>query len=903
MLARYLLHQLAEKFDNETESRTMSEKVTRTTCPYCGVGCGLVATRDAHGGVVLEGDPEHPANRGQLCSKGAALEQTLDLEGRLLHPMVEGRRTDWDSALDRVAQGFREVIGRHGPDAVAFYLSGQLLTEDYYVANKLMKGYIGSANIDTNSRLCMSSTVVGHKRAFGSDTVPCCYEDLERAKLIVLVGSNAAWCHPILYRRVAQAKQEHPDLHVVVIDPRRTPTCDIADLHLPLRPGSDATLFNGLLVYLERQGERNDPFLEHATEGWYQALNVARATAPSLESVAALCGLAEPVLAEFYRLFARTERVVTLYSQGVNQSSSGSDRVSAILNCHLFTGRVGRPGMGPFSLTGQPNAMGGREVGGLANQLTAHMELADPQHRELVQRFWGSPRMAERPGLMALDLFRAIERGEIKALWIMATNPAVSLPDSNRIHAALRNCSLVVVSDCVADTDTTRFAHVLLPAAAWGEKDGTVTNSERRISRQRRFLPPAGEARPDWWIICEVARRMGFRNGFDYPSGAAIFREYAALSGFENGGERDFDISGLAQLDETEYDRLQPIQWPVYRPGQGTPRMFARGRFFTPSGKARLIPVEPRLPRNIPDQEYPLVLNTGRLRDQWHTMTRTGKAPRLTEHSPEPTALIHPGNARELGIADGLLVTISSRWGEAVVRARISDAQRRGSLFVPMHWNDRFASLGRINAVVNPDSDPLSGQPEFKHTPVRMAVYEPSWHGFLISRQRLDLSTASYWVVAKGDGYYHYEIAGEEPPADWPAWARRLLCSGHGADWVEYLDRSRHCYRGVRMVKGRVESCIFIAPGTELPARSWLAGLFTRETLSDAERRGLLLGKSPAGEREIGHIVCACFSVGVNTLTEAIRSQGLSSVEEIGSLLKAGTGCGSCIPELKALLA
>ncbi len=881
----------------------MSEKITRTTCPYCGVGCGLTATRRTDGSVELQGDPEHPANLGRLCSKGSALDQTLDLEGRLLHPVVDGRRTDWATALTATADGFRNIIETHGPDAVAFYVSGQLLTEDYYMANKLMKGYIGSANIDTNSRLCMSSTVVGHKRAFGSDTVPGCYEDLERAKLIVLAGSNAAWCHPVLYQRIARAKREHPDLHVVVIDPRRTPTCDIADLHLPLRTGSDAILFNGLLVHLEQQGERNDLFLEYSTEGFHQALNVAQATAPTLESVAARCDLPQQVLAEFYRLFARTERVVTLYSQGINQSSSGSDRVSAILNCHLFTGRIGRPGMGPFSLTGQPNAMGGREVGGLANQLTAHMELTDPQHRELVQRFWGSPRMAGQPGLMALDLFRAIETGEIKALWIMATNPAVSLPDSGRIHAALRRCPLVVVSDCVAATDTTRFAHVLLPAAAWGEKDGTVTNSERRISRQRRFLPPAGEALPDWWIICEVAKRMGFRDGFDYPNGAAIFREYAALSGFENGGERDFDISGLAQLSDAEYDRLQPIQWPVSQPGQGTKRMFSRGRFFTASGRARLVPVEPRLPRNIPDQDYPLALNTGRLRDQWHTMTRTGNAPRLTEHSPEPTATLHPDDARELGIANGLLVTISSRWGEAVVRARISDEQRRGSLFVPMHWNDRFASSARIDAVVNPDSDPVSGQPEFKHTPVRITVYEPSWHGFLISRRRLDLSAASYWVVAKGDGYNHYEIAGEQPPADWPAWARRLLCSDHEADWVEYLDRSRHRYRGVRMVEGRVESCIFIAPGAELPARSWLTGLFARETLSDTERKGLLLGKPPAGEKEIGHIVCACFSVGVNTLAEAIRDQGLRSVEEIGELLKAGTGCGSCIPELKELLA
>ncbi len=880
----------------------MSKSIIRTTCPYCGVGCGLTAIRRSDGTFELKGDREHPANEGRLCSKGSALEQTLDLEERLLRPVVHGEPASWDRALSSVAEGFRQVIEKHGPDAVAFYVSGQLLTEDYYVANKLMKGYIGSANIDTNSRLCMSSAVAGHKRAFGSDTVPGCYEDLSRAKLIVLAGSNAAWCHPVLYQRIVQAREEHPDLNIVVIDPRRTPTCNIADLHLPLRPGSDVILFNGLLVYLEQRGEKSEQFLEYCTEGYRQALNMAEATAPTIESVAARCGLKNQEVAEFYRLFARTERVVTLYSQGINQSSSGTDKVNAIINCHLFTGRIGRPGMGPFSLTGQPNAMGGRETGGLANQLAAHMELTNPEHRELVQQFWKSPRMARQPGLMAMDLFHAIEKGKIKALWIMATNPAVSLPDSNRIRAALRNCPLVVVSDCVANTDTTRLAHILLPAATWGEKDGTVTNSERCISRQRRFLPLPGEARPDWWIICETAKRMGFRQGFNYPNSAAIFREHAALSGFRNGGERDFDLSGLKDLSDDQYEQMAPIQWPVTRSGQGTIRMFQRGRFFTASGKARLIPVEPRLPQNLPDEACPLVLNTGRLRDQWHTMTRTGKAARLTEHSPEPAAIFHPRDAAEIGIADGVLVNLSSRWGEVIVRARLNDEQRRGSVFVPMHWSDRFASSGRIGAVINPDTDPISGQPEFKYTPVRAVVYEPAWHGFLISRRRLDLSAASYWVVAKGDGYYHYEIAGEQSPADWPAWAREQLCADGDADWVEYLDQSRHRYRGVRLVENRVESCIFIAPDHELPARSWLAGLFAKQRLTDAERKGLLLGKPPAGEKDAGHIVCACFSVGINTLTEAISSRKLTSVEEIGELLQAGTGCGSCVPELRGLL-
>ncbi len=876
----------------------------RTTCPYCGVGCGVLATPRDDGSVEIQGDPDHPSNFGRLCSKGAALGQTVDLEGRLLHPRVDGERASWDAALDRVASGFRKVVEEHGPDAVAFYVSGQLLTEDYYVANKLMKGFIGSANIDTNSRLCMSSSVAGHKRAFGSDTVPCAYEDLERAKLIVFTGSNAAWCHPVLYQRIVRAKQENPDLQIVVIDPRQTATCDIADLHLPLLSGTDSVLFNGLLNYLDEKGEKNSLFIDHFTEGSQRALSVARATAPSIESVALRCGLDAADVAEFYRIFARTERVVTIYSQGINQSTSGTDKVNAIINCHLFTGRIGRPGMGPFSFTGQPNAMGGREVGGLANQLAAHMELSNSEHRELTQRFWQAPTMATEAGLKAVDLFRAVDEGKVKALWVMATNPAVSLPDADRVRAAIEKCELVVVSDCVADTDTTRLAHVLLPAVGWGEKSGTVTNSERRISRQRAFLPAAGEARPDWWIICEVAKRMGFGEAFNYASAAEIFQEHAALSAFENGGARDFDLTGLTGLSTEEYDALTPIQWPVKKPGQGTPRMFENGHFFTASGKAQFVDVEPRLPKHLPDEDFPWILNTGRVRDQWHTMTRTGKAPRLTEHSPEPYAELHPEDGGKIGVEEGALVHLFSRWGEAIVRARFNPGQQRGHVFVPMHWSDQFASAGRIDAVVNAETDPISGQPEMKHTPVRLVAYQPAWHGFILSRRRLTLADATYWAMAHGDGFYRYEIAGEQPPADWPSWARGMLCSSDDdVNWVEYLDQGRRRYRGVRMVNGRVESCIFIAPDHELPSRSWLAGLFGKDQLTDDERKGLLLGQPPAGQEDVGRIVCACFSVGINTITEAIKTQNLKTVEEIGQALKAGTNCGSCVPELKSIIA
>jgi len=661
----------------------MGNKSIATTCPYCGVGCGVIATV-ANGVVTVKGDPDHPANFGRLCSKGAALAQTIDLDGRLRAPMVDGAECDWDHALTTVAEGFKRVIDKHGPDAVAMYVSGQLLSEDYYVANKLMKGFIGSANIDTNSRLCMSSSVAGHKRAFGADTVPCCYEDLERARLIVLVGTNAAWCHPVLYQRIVAAKRRHQDLTVVVVDPRKTATCDIADLHLPVMPGSDAALFNGLLGHLDREGEIDRQFVDDHTEGCEQALACARDTAPDIEAVARICGLPEDTVAEFYRLFARTERVVTVYSQGINQSSSGTDKVNAIINCHLLTGRIGRIGMGPFSFTGQPNAMGGREVGGLANMLAAHMEIEDPEHRRIVKTFWQSPAMVDKPGFKAVDLFNAIDEGRIKAVWVMATNPVFSLPDADRVRSALSQCELVVVSDVMRETDTTQLAHVLFPAQAWGEKDGTVTNSERRISRQRAFLSAPGEARPDWWMVAEVARRMGFGEDFDYRSVAQIFREHALLSGVENEGVRDFDISGLSEASDREYDGLNPIQWPVRR-GEGTARMFADRRFFTPNGRARLIPVNPRPPRHGVDDDFPLIMNTGRVRDQWHSMTRTGKAPRLSDHAPEPFVELHPLDMNACGLQDGGLAQVFSRWGEVLVRVRADDGQRRGSAFVPMH--------------------------------------------------------------------------------------------------------------------------------------------------------------------------------------------------------------------------
>ncbi len=870
----------------------------RTTCPYCGVGCGLRAARAADGGYEIRGDPEHPANLGRVCSKGAALGETLGLDGRLLYPEIRGARASWDEALDAVANGFARTIALHGPDAVAFYVSGQLLTEDYYVANKLMKGFIGSANIDTNSRLCMASAVAGYKRAFGSDSVPNVYADLEQAELIVLVGSNLAWCHPVLFQRVMAAKATNPRIKIVLVDPRRTQTAEIADLVLALRPGTDVILFNGLLNYLRKEDALDLEFLDAHTEGFGAALRCAKESAASIPAVAAACGLKDDDVLELYRWFARTPKTVTAFSQGINQSTSGTDKVNAIVNVHLATGRIGKPGMGPFSLTGQPNAMGGREVGGLANQLAAHMDFA-PGNVGRVARFWGAPRVAAQPGLKAVDLFDAVERGAVKAVWIMSTNPVVSMPDAERVQRALERCELVVVSDCVRDTDTTRRAHALLPAATWGEKSGTVTNSERCISRQRSFLPRAGEAQPDWWIITQVARRMGFGNGFEYDSPAAIFREHAQLSAFENDGTRAFDIGAVACVSDAEYDALQPFQWP--RPaGAAAPRLFADGTFFTPTRKARLVPTPPRAPAQLPSSEYPLVLNTGRVRDQWHTMTRTGKSPRLSGHYAEPFVQLHPLDAARFGLTRGDLAEVATAAARIVVRLEITDSVAPGQAFVPMHWGSAFASNARVGTLIPAAVDPLSGQPELKTTPVRVRCYEPKWYGFALARTPLELPATSYRAVSRGAGYWRYELAGDELPASWPEWADGVLAST-GAR-IELSDAAGGRYRGASVAADRLQACVFVAPAKALPSRNWLATLFGSQRLSDADRFAILAGRPPTGALETGPVVCSCFTVGRSTLLRAIRGDQLVSVDQIGKALHAGTNCGSCIPELKGLL-
>ena len=881
----------------------------KSTCPYCGTGCGVSVRVDGDRTTVV-GDDAHPTNAGRLCVKGSALGETVVPDGRLLYPQIRDangslQRHHWDEALDHVAQRLSQLIEQHGRESVAWYVSGQLLTEDYYVANKLVKGFVGTANIDTNSRLCMSSAVAGHKRAFGEDIVPVAYDDLERADLIVLVGSNTAWCHPILFQRIVREKERRPEMKLVVIDPRRTATTEMADLHLPLRAGSDVALFNGLLSYLNQHGVIDAAFVEHRTHGSREALAAADASGAQLADVAATCGVDASLIAEFYRLFAIHERVVSCFSMGVNQSSSGTDKVNAIINCHLLTGRIGKPGAGPFSLTGQPNAMGGREVGGLSNMLAAHMELDSPSDRDAVQTFWRSPMIADQPGLKAVDLFDAIDQGRIKAVWIIATNPVVSLPDADKVKRALSRCELVIVSDVIEKTDTTAFAHVLLPALGWGEKDGTVTNSERCISRQRPFVEPLGEARADWWMLSQVARRWGYAEQFAYRNAAEIFDEHARLSGWRNDGRRYFDISGLAGMDAERYDALQPLRWPQPAHGDAAAQQqaFADGRYFHDDGRARFITTATRPPVNALSDEYPLALNTGRVRDHWHTMTRTGLAPTLAAHIAEPFVDLHAHDALTCGVADGLLARVSTRWGNLVARVRISGEMPRGTLFVPIHWSAQYASDARVGALVNPVVDPVSGEPEFKHTPARVEPFMVTWHGFALARSARPMETSTWWARITGAQFVRYELAGRDTDTDWPSLARAALGAAADADWLEYEDRSAGTYRGALIVDDRIEACLFISKRADLPSRAWLSGLFAKDRLSEPDRIGLLVGEPLEPTDDQGPTVCSCYGIGRNRIVDGIRRQGLHTVQALGETLRCGTNCGSCVPELKVLLA
>lgn len=881
-----------------------------TTCPYCGVGCGI-ETKQANGEWRVKGDIAHPANLGKLCVKGSAVGETLDMAGRLLQPMVAGKPVEVEQAVSAVASGLNRVLEQYGADAIGFYVSGQLLTEDYYVANKLIKGFIGTANIDTNSRLCMASAVVGYKRAFGSDSVPCSYDDLTEADLLILVGSNAAWTHPILYQKMAQAKRDLPHKKVVVIDPRRTASCDLADLHLAIKPGTDALLFNGLLAYLANQQALDQDFIGQQTQGFGEALQIAQQTAGDLAQLAKDCGIRLQDLNAFFGWVKATPKTLTFYSQGVNQSSSGVDKSNAIINMHLATGRIGKVGAGPFSITGQPNAMGGREVGGLANQLAAHMDFNSAESIDRVARFWQASNMAQQNGLKAVDLFEAVDSGKIKAIWIMHTNPVVSMPDADFVRQALEKCPLVIVSDNMADTDTTRLADIVLPAAGWGEKDGTVTNSDRTISRQRGFLQAPGLVQADWWWITQVAQKMGFSEAFNYQKPYDIFKEHVALSAFENDGiisRRDFDLSGWLNLSAQEYDDLAPTAWPITPQNpQGTARLFSDGAFFTPNQKANFIAIQPKPPAEMPSNEFPFVLNTGRYRDQWHSMTRTAKTNRLLQHRREPLLSLHPldicvdGLKPGMRINEGDLVKVRSRLGETLMRVEFDQGLQPGQVFAPIHWTSVYASNARIDKLIPAVVDPLSGQPESKHAVVNIEPWPVNHQAWFLTRDPDWVPSAyqsAYWIKVPHQNNNLWLLASQQA-LDLTDFSDPL---NHAFECVRYKDSSMQVGRYAWLNDGQLQAMLCFAPRLDdLPASDWVASLFTEIKLSSSQRMAIMAGRD-AGIEDAGKMICSCFQVGENTLRNVIKT-GANSVLELGKLTCAGTNCGSCIPELKQLLA
>lgn len=905
----------------------MSEhSLVKTTCPYCGVGCGVEVSTveasnngdsskgdDSGGGnlITVAGDKDHPANAGKLCSKGSDLAQTLSDDNRLLHPYINDQQVSWDEATTYVAKQLNDTISQYGHDSVAFYVSGQILTEDYYVVNKLTKGWLGTANVDTNSRLCMASSVVGHKRAFGTDTVPGSYKDLDSAELIVLVGSNLAWCHPVIYQRIMAEKARRPELFIVAIDPRRTATADSADLHLPIRHDADTTLFNGLLNYLAEHGACDDDFMQQHVSGCQDALH--QALQWTAERVANTCGVELTLLEKFFQRFKDTEKCVSVYSQGVNQSSSGSDKVNAIINCHLATGRIGKPGMGPFSITGQPNAMGGREVGGLATMLACHMELNNPAHRQSVQQFWNSPRIADEIGLCAVELFDAVADGRIKAVWIMGTNPVDSLPEADKVKAALQACPLVIVSDIVEQNDTLDCAQVRLPAQAWGEKDGTVTNSERCISRQRGFKTPAGEARADWWAVCAVARKMGFVEAFDYAQAADIFREYAALSAYENRGSRDFDIGAAANLSDEAYTQLKPFYWPwIKGSAPASPiRFFANGGFFTPDKRARMLAIESAVVGNESlSDHYPLIMNTGRNRDQWHTMTRTGYSARLSRHLAEPYIDMNPQDALIHGIQDADVVQVRSPQGDVYMRALLSERQQPGHIFAPLHWTDQFASRARIDSLISSLTDPHSKQPASKNQVVAMQRFNATSYAYGITRMKPALRALSgieYWALAPIEGGWQFEVASKLSTDSLHQSLIEATVAQRNNSQAEPLElnscnKATDTRSSAVFTDEQLQKLIFLGAEPVQVSRSWAQQQLIADWSDKTRRWQLLAGRTGSAQPDKGAIVCSCFSVGMSELERAVTEHHCQSLQEIGEHLQAGTNCGSCRSEIQGVI-
>ncbi len=694
--------------------------VVRSICPYCAVGCGLLVAAREGRVRQAQGDPAHPVNHGKLCAKGALLPQMLYVEDRALLPQVRRtldepfRPVTWDEALEFMAGGFRRIIAAHGPDALAFYGSGQLPTEDYYLLGKLAKGFIGTNNQDTNSRLCMASASAAYNLSLGQDAPPACYDDIELSDCFLIIGANMEACHPVLFQRIKARKRAEPRrVKVIVIDPRRTQTAELADIHLAPRPGTDVALLNSMLHELALDGLVAPDFIDQHTEGWAALRDLVRRYPP--EQVGPLCDVDAQTIRDASLMYGRANAALSFWAMGANQSTAGVDKNLAIINLSLATGNIGKPGAGPFSLTGQPNAMGGREAGGLAAGLPGHRLVADPCHRAEMETFWGvAPgSISPRTGLTAIEMFDAMAEGAVKGAWIICTNPVASMPNNSRVKEALRKAELVVVQDAFHPTETSLYAHVLLPAAQWSEREGVMTNSERRISLLEKVAEAPGATLPDWQIICRFAEKMGFGQAFAYDCSEEIFEEFKATT-----AGRDLDMTGVS------YERLRNspgLQWPLPQGSEaGTARLYTDGRFATESGRARFSAVEYRAPAEPIDAAYPFVLTTGRLKDQWHTRTRTGKVPKLNKTNPRPFLEIANGDAQKLGIRQGQRVRVLSRWGEALLPARITRDIRPGTVFSPFHWGELWDPDAAVNSATTPAFDPVSKEPELKYCAVRL---------------------------------------------------------------------------------------------------------------------------------------------------------------------------------------
>jgi assimilatory nitrate reductase catalytic subunit len=907
---------------------------TRSTCPYCGVGCGVIIESEGAQITGVRGDPHHPANFGRLCSKGQTLHLTASApvtqQTRLLHPMLRPTRgaapvrTDWDSALTLAADRFNTVINSHGPDAVGFYISGQLLTEDYYVFNKLAKGLIGTNNIDTNSRLCMSSAVAGYKLTLGADAPPACYDDVNHADCLFIVGSNAAWAHPVLFRRIEDAKAARPDMKLIVADPRRTDTAGLADLYLPLQPGTDVALFHGLLHIMLWEGWVDAAYIQRHTTGFDALKALVREHTP--EQVAQLCGLKKEDLFTAAKWFAQSPATLSLYCQGLNQSSSGTAKNASLINLHLATGQIGKPGAGPFSLTGQPNAMGGREVGGLANLLSAHRDMANPAHRAEVAALWGVPDVPAKPGLTAVELFEAAADGAVKALWIACTNPAQSMPDQRTVRRALQRAEFVVVQEAFATPATCDFADLLLPATTWGEKEGTVTNSERRISRVRAAVPPPGEARHDWRIVVDFAHRLRPGNAlFAQDTPEQIWLEHR-----ESTRGRDLDITGLS------YAMLEnegPQQWPL-REGetQGRQRLYEDGVFPTADGKARFaaLPYKPLAePR---ESRFPFSLTTGRLRDQWHGMSRTGTLGRLFGHVAEPAVQLNAQDMARLALHDGDLVHVTSKRGSIVLPAQASEQMAPTQAFIAMHWGSEYLSgrssvgepIAGVNAITTSAFCPSSKQPELKHAAVKVLKAELPWTllalAWLPEQRALaaqaelralmaEFPFASCVPFGRERTGLLFRAAAHEAPA--PELLDRLeqLLGLDSADTQRYADRRLGQRRAARLRRtpdapAQLEG--FLLAG-DTRAEAWLKPLLQEQRPAEAYARRLLMpgARAPVDEAPRGQQVCTCLNVSDAAIRECLaRGEGSDEqrLAQLQGALRCGTQCGSCVPELRRLV-